>query len=92
MTDEIKLYGLYVFTHGWGRVLTVMSPAGATAAAEAIGETDGVIRHFGEQALPQYHEQRSGVLRRLIDEHGIILLTKPEWDERKRELGEAVYR
>jgi hypothetical protein len=59
----MKLYGLKGFTHGWARVLTVMSAQGA-----------------------------SGALDRLIESHGIIVLAKPDWDARKKQLGETIYR
>ena len=68
-----------------------MSPAGATATIAAIGQPAGVIRYGGEGALPIYHEQRSGALRRLIDEKGVVLLSKTEWDDKKALLGENIF-
>jgi hypothetical protein len=42
----MKLYGLYVWTHhGWGTVLTVMSPAGANAAFAHIETDEDSIAH-----------------------------------------------
>ena len=91
MAGRIELFGLIGFTHGAARVLTVMSPAGATAAIAAIGRPADVIRYGGKGTLPRYHEQRSGALQRLIEEYGIVLLSKPEWDTRKAELGENIF-
>ena len=36
------VYGLYGFTHGWARVLTVISPEGAAAAAGCIDADEQV--------------------------------------------------
>ncbi len=88
----MTIYGLMGFTHGWANVLTVMSPDGAGAARAAVGAGDDVIVHAGEGRLTQYRAKRSGVLERLIAEYGIIVLAKPDWDARKQELGEAIYR
>ncbi len=88
----MKLYGLMGFTHGWARVLTVMSAAGASAALAAIAAGGDVIVQAGEDRLTQYHAKRSGALERLIESHGIIVLAKPDWDARKKQLGEAIYR
>jgi hypothetical protein len=92
MSRKIAIYGLMGFTHGWANVLTVMSPDGASAALTAVDAGDDVIVQAGEGRLTQYRAKRSGALERLIAEYGIIVLAKPEWDARKQELGEAVYR
>ncbi len=86
----MTIYGLVGFTHGWGTVLTVMSSGGAALAVIETG--DDVIVQTGEGQLTQYRAKREGALERLIAEHGIIVLAKPEWDAMKRELGEAIYR
>lgn len=92
MIDDTLLYGLMGFTHGWARVLTVMSPAGATTAMRKIGKADGVITAFREGELPRFQEQRAGALRRLVESQGIVLLDKADWDTKKAELGSAPYR
>lgn len=92
MSGNMTIYGLMGFTHGWASVLTVMSPGGAGAALAAVETGDGVIVQAGEGRLTQYRAKRSGALERLIAEYEIIVLAKPEWDARKRELGESVYR
>ena len=59
------IYGLYGFTHGWGRLLTVMSPAGA-AALEQIVTGDHIEVSAGDGKLTQYHEKRQGALARMV--------------------------
>ena len=86
------LYGLMGFTHGWARVLTVMSAQGASAALAAIEAGGDVIVQAGGGKLTRYQAKRSGALERLIEEHGIIVLAKPDWDAMKQQLGEAIYR
>lgn len=87
----MELYGLYGFTHGGATVLTVMSPAGASAALAAVPATDDVIVLAGDGRLTQYHEKRSGALRRLIACAGIRVLAKREWDAVKARLGGSIY-
>ncbi len=84
------LYGLYGFTHGWATVLTVMSPSGAAAALRHVEAGDDVTTKAGEGRLTQYSARRDGALEGLIEAHGILVLSKPEWDAKKAELGEAV--
>ncbi len=84
------IYGLHGFTHGGAKVLTVMSPEGAPAALRAIAAGDDVITNAGAGRLTQYLEKRAGALRRLIEAHGIAVLSKPDWDAKKAELGAAV--
>lgn len=86
------LYGLYGFTHGWATVLTVMSPAGASATLRQVEAGDDVTTKAGEGRLTQYGARRDGALERLVADHGIIVLAKPEWDTKKAELGEAIWR
>lgn len=85
-------YGLSGITHGGARVLTVMSPDGSTAVIDVIDAGHDVHRHGGAGRLIQYHEKRSGALRRLIQTYDIVLLSKSEWDSKKAELGPAVLR
>jgi hypothetical protein len=85
------VYGLYGFTHhGWSRVLTVMSPEGAAAAADYIAAGEDVETRAADGRLPQYFEKRAGALARLVEANGIVLLDKAEWDARKRDLGERI--
>ncbi len=92
MPEEIELYGFYVFTHGWARVLTVMSPAGATAILDSVRAGADVEVKSGQGRLPQFHEKRRGALDRLVAANSIAVLTKADWDARKRKLGDAIYR
>jgi hypothetical protein len=87
----MTVYGLYGFTHGWGRLLTVMSPEGAAAALAEIEAGDGVEVSAGQGRLTQYHEKRRGALARLVARHGIVVLSKAAWDAKKAELGDAVW-
>lgn len=87
----MTLYGLYGFTHGGARVLTVMSPAGAAAALASVRVHDDVIVQAGSGRLTQYHAKRSGALRRLIAENGIEVLSKEEWDGMKTRFGDTIY-
>jgi len=73
-------------------VLTVMSPAGASTARGHVAAGDDVTISAGEGRLTQYRARRAGALERLIESHGIIVLSKPEWDAKKAELGEAIWR
>lgn len=86
MTAKIPLYGYLGFTHGWARVLTVMSPEGAEAAWRTVVPDDDVIVYGDRTALPQYHEKRDGALQRMIERHGIEIVEKPEWDALKAAL------
>ena len=88
--ETLELFGLLGKTHGWGKVLTVMSPAGRSAALAAIDAGDGVIVQAGPDRLTVYQEKRAGGLDRLIAENGITLLTKAEWAAKKAELGKKV--
>ena len=89
---DMTIYGLLGFTHGWGRVLTVMSPQGNTRLNARIEAGDEVIVTAGEGRLTQYQERRAGALDRLVAAHGIVLLDKAEWDARKAEAGARIWR
>lgn len=85
------IYGLYGFTHGWGRLLTVMSPEGAAAATGRIVPGDQIEVSVGDGRLPQYHEKRQGALARMVERYGIVVLDKEAWDDKKQELGEQIW-
>ncbi len=89
--DGTVIYGLYGFTHGWARVLTVMSPEGRAAAGDYVVAEADVETIAGEGRLTQYIEKREGALVRLVEANGIIVLGKPEWDAKKRELGDRIW-
>lgn len=91
MSKETELYGQYVFTHGWRRVLTVMSPAGATAVRKALRVDNDIEVNGGDGRLVQLHEKRAGALERIVAIHNIKILDKAEWDARKARFGDAIY-
>ncbi len=84
------IYGLHGFNPGGAKALTVMSPQGAAAALRTLATGNDVITRAGAGRLTYYLEKRAGALARLIEAHGIIVLTKPDWDAKKAELGAAV--
>lgn len=93
MSGNITIYGLMGFTHGWASVLTVMSPAGPGAALAAVEAGDDVaLLSAGPGRLTRYMEKREGGLDRLVARHGVAVLSKEDWDARKAELGDAIYR
>ena len=88
----MTIYGLLGYTHGWGKLITVMSPAGDAAVRAAIAAPeDDLMVVTGEGQLTQYHARREGALQRLISAHGIIALDKPAWDAKKAELGTVIW-
>ena len=87
----MTIYGLYGFTPGWGRLLTVMCSEGRAAALERIAAGDGVEISTGEGRLTQYHEKRQGALARLVEDNGIVVLDKAAWDAEKQELGDRIW-
>lgn len=87
----MEIYGLLGVTHAAQRVLTVMSPAGAGAALEHVRPTEDVIVDAAAGHLTRYLEKRAGALDRIIARHGIQILSKADWDARKRSLGEAIW-
>ena len=91
MPGPLELFGLYGFTHGWARILTVMSPQGASMVLRTVPGNDDVIVQSGDGQLPRYQEKRDGALVSLVNAHGIEILSKTEWDARKAELGEKIY-
>ncbi len=87
----MKIYGLLGITHGTAHVLTVMSPEGAHAALEHMTNADDLIINAGDGRLTQYLEKRSGALQRLIDTYDVEVLSKTEWDRRKRALADDIW-
>ena len=88
----MKLYGLRGVTHGAGRVLTVMSAAGTVAVLDSVTADNEVMTHAGAGRLTQYQEKRAGALDRLIRKHDIVVLSKEDWDRKKTELGNTIWR
>jgi hypothetical protein len=88
----VELYGLYVFTHGWAKILTVMSPDGAAAVFAHIEAGEDITAQGGAGRLPQYFEKRDGALQALVARYGIEVLEKADWDAKKAALSEAVWR
>ncbi len=85
----MELYGMRGITHGWGRLINVMAPAGADAIREhvQVGEAFVVIATPG--APLQYHQARGGSIDALVRQYGIVELDLAEWEARKAELGPA---
>jgi hypothetical protein len=88
----MTIYGLYGITHDWGRLLTVMSAQGATAALGAIVTGEDIAVSAGAGKLTQYHERRDGALARLVETHHIVVLNHRDWAAKKAELGEEIWR
>ncbi len=88
----MTIYGLHGVTHGAAKVLTVMSPEGTSRALLAIAADDDVVVSASPGHLTRYQEKRRGALARLIAVNGIAVLTKREWDAKKAELGDAIWR
>lgn len=80
-----------LFSHGWGRILTVMSPQGTSAIIESVQPGDGIRLVCREGALPQFHEIGADALERLVQDYEITVLNRDEWQRRKEELGPAIY-
>ena len=91
MNSKPELFGLYGFTHGWAKILTVMSPQGTTATIATIGDGADLRLEARDGQLPRFCEMREGALKQLIDNLGIVILNKTEWDEQKALLGETIF-
>lgn len=87
----MELYGYLGWTHAGGRIITVMSPEGASAVCAHIDAGDDFYVLAGPGRLAQYQVRRAGALERLIETYGIVVLDKAAWDAKKAELGEAVW-
>ena len=88
----MTIYGLLGFTHGWARVLTVMSPEGSARLLAALGTPADVSILAGDGALPRLLEKRGGALQRIVEAHGIEVVERPQWEALKRQIGEAALR
>jgi hypothetical protein len=86
------LYGLYGFTHGGARVLTVMSSRGAAAVGRALSATQGVIVRRETGRLTVIAEKHAGALDAMVARHAIVVLSREEWNAKKSALGPAIYR
>ena len=88
----MTLYGLMGFTHGWAKTLTVMSPAGRSAALAHIEAGPDLEVVAGEGRLTRYREKRRGALAALVARYSIEVLDKRAWDAKKAALGAAIWR
>ncbi len=91
----MTIYGLFGFTHGWAKVLTLMSADGAGALRERIAAAGGgfladLTIDTGPGRLVAYLEKRSGAHRKLVAAHGVVVLDKARWDAKKAELGDGI--
>jgi hypothetical protein len=87
--QAVELYGLRGITHGWGRLINVMSPDGAQAVLAHIetGEAFMVIATPG--APLQFHQAKGGSIDELVRRYGIRELDLATWERKKSELGDA---
>ncbi len=88
----MTIYGLFGITHGWARVLTLMSADGDAAVRARVGPADGVVLDHGAGRLTQYYERRNGALDRIVERHGVVVLDNAAWNGKKRALGAAILR
>ncbi len=88
----MTIYGLFGITHGWARVLTLMSAEGDGAVRARVTTGDGVVLDHGAGRLTQFHERRNGALDRIVERYGVVVLDNAAWNGMKRELGAAVLR
>jgi hypothetical protein len=88
----MTIYGLFGITHGWARVLTLMSATGDNAVRARVAADDGIEVDHGAGRLTQYHERRNGALDRIIEHHDVVVLDNAAWNAKKRELGAAILR
>ncbi len=81
------LYGLRGITHGWGRLISVMSPSGAQAVLDHL-ETGPELQVVAQKGQPvQVHQIRDGALDELVARYGIVELDQAAWAERKQTIG-----
>jgi hypothetical protein len=84
--DGPVIYGLPGITHGSGHVLHLLSPAGPEAVLDRLSGREGLRLLNPGAAIPCFLELRDGKFDALVEEMGIEILTKDEWDLRKAEL------
>lgn len=85
----MELYGLRGITHGWGRLLSVMSPQGADALLDflLVGPGLEIVAQPGQPV--QIHQIRDGALDELVERNGITELDQAAWAAKKLEIGRA---
>ncbi len=82
----MALYGFITRTHGWAKVLTVIGPAGPAAIWQGLSEGADLIPLSGQGAWPRFQEKRNGAIDAFAGEHGIQILDRPAWAEKKAEI------
>lgn len=89
-----EIYALRGITHGWGRLITVMGPAGDAAVRAAIAVHAEALADITMVTVPgsltQYHAKREGALKRLMEAAGITEIDREQWNARKTALGDAI--
>jgi len=83
----MKMYGLITYTHFSQKVLTVMGPRGASEIRKHLSVGPDLIDEANRTGLPRLLEKCDGALQSLVHTHGIILLNKTAWDQKKAQLG-----
>jgi len=81
------LYGLRGITHGWGRLLSVMSPQGAHAVLAHVDPGPNIETVAQEGQPVQYHQGRDGALDELVTRYAIVELDQAAWAQRKQAIG-----
>lgn len=81
-----EFYGLRGITHGSAKLLTVMSTLGKDSINEVIVEREDLSVYPEAGELVRFYEKRSGALDKLIERYAIDVLSKNEWDDRKKEI------
>ena len=82
----MRLYGLWLITHGGQKALAVMSPEGNDAVRRRGKDDEGEPTESEPGQITIYYERIAGALERLISLHDIEVLDKPRWDARKAEI------
>ena len=83
---DTEFYGLRGITHGGAKLLTVLSTTGKDSINEVIVQREDLSAYPGAGELVQFHEKRSGALDKLIQRYVIDVLSKVEWDDKKKEI------
>ncbi|MDH3693452.1 MAG: hypothetical protein OER96_02640 [Gammaproteobacteria bacterium] len=83
---DTEFYGLRGITHGGAKLLTVLSASGKDSINEVIVQRTDLMAYPGAGQLVQFHEKRSGALNALIERYNIRVLSKTEWDDKKKEV------